>query len=466
MTKFKVPAIIGAIVLLIGVALFQIVPALADAPGPLDHVVLAPTSVTLAPGATQQFTAQGVDAANTPITGLTYFWMISAGGTIDTTGLFTAGTTAGTYTNTVQSVVVQGSTTRVANATVVVNPQTVGALHHVTVTPASAVIVAGGTQQFAAQAYDSNNVAITGLTYTWATVAGGGTVSTAGLFTAGATAGSFANTVQASTTQGATTVIGNATVTVTAVAGPLHHVTVSPAAASVPVGATQQFTAQGYDSANIAITGLSYTWVITAGGGTVNTTGLFTAGATAGSFPNTILVSTVQGATTVTGNASVTVTPAVTTPTTTPTTINAKLDVNKLISMFAGYFRATGFENFLGGQWQVKNGTAIDTVKLIPGIAQAVSATSITLLQNGQTVPATFAIPAGTNILPQKTTLAINDKVIVVTVNDQVKLISKINPATQPPGQAKKDDGKNDKKAYINGWMHGFKTGWNKACGK
>jgi hypothetical protein len=217
MKKLKIASIILAATALIGVALFQIVPALADAPGPLDHVILSPTSQTLAPGATQQFVAQGVDAANAPITGLNYFWMVIAGGgTINTTGIFTAGDTTGTFTNTVEVVVVQGTIIKVANATIIVTPT---------------------------------------------------------------------------------------------VAGPLNHITITPAP--------------------------------------------------------------------------------------------AEFDVQKLIKMFTGYFRGTAFDNLLGGQWQIKNGAATDNVKAVPGVLQAVTATSLTVLQNGQTTPTTFTIDVNTNILPR-----------------------------------------------------------------
>ncbi len=74
-----------------------------------------------------------------------------------------------------------------------------GAVHHITITPASANVVAGERQQFTAIAYDVNNNPISGLGLDWSVVNGGGTIlSSTGRFTAGTTLGTYSNTVQAS----------------------------------------------------------------------------------------------------------------------------------------------------------------------------------------------------------------------------------------------------------------------------
>ncbi len=83
----------------------------------------------------------------------------------------------------------------------------------------------------------------------------------------------------------------------------LTSVTVSPASASVTTGATQQFTATGYDQNNNPMSPQpSFTWAVN-GGGTISSTGLFTAGSSAGG-PFTVTASS-SG---VNGTASVTVT--------------------------------------------------------------------------------------------------------------------------------------------------------------
>ncbi|NOZ06660.1 MAG: hypothetical protein GXP41_09980 [Chloroflexi bacterium] len=74
--------------------------AVTFVPGPLDHVVVNPHGTVYVPvDQPQQFTAQGEDAYNNPISGLTYDWGFDVGGdgagTIDASGLFT-GTNLGT----------------------------------------------------------------------------------------------------------------------------------------------------------------------------------------------------------------------------------------------------------------------------------------------------------------------------------------------------------------------------------
>jgi hypothetical protein len=80
------------------------------------------------------------------------------------------------------------------------------------VTPATATVAAGGTQQFSA--IDGGGGVMAAPDVTWS-VSGGGSISTSGLFTAGAAAGTF-TVVATGTANGATV---SATVTVTAGSG-------------------------------------------------------------------------------------------------------------------------------------------------------------------------------------------------------------------------------------------------------
>jgi len=73
-----------------------------------------------------------------------------------------------------------------------------GPLSRIDVSPNPASIVAGGAQQFAAAGYDANGNPIPNLQFTWGVVNGGGTIDGSGRFTAGATFGTFTNTVAAS----------------------------------------------------------------------------------------------------------------------------------------------------------------------------------------------------------------------------------------------------------------------------
>ena len=117
-----------------------------------------------------------------------------------------------------------------------------------------ATVGAGGTQQFGAVGKDASGNVVA-INATWALVAGGGTISGAGLFTAGAAAGTYTNTVQA--TSGAVTAV--ATVNVTA--GALASISVSPNPANLGIGGTQQFTAIGKDASGNVVT-IAPTWTV------------------------------------------------------------------------------------------------------------------------------------------------------------------------------------------------------------
>src|SRR5204862_1012720 len=139
-------------------------------------VAISPTSASLQAGGTQQFTATVTGTTNTAVT-----WS-ATGGTISSTGLYTAPTTAGTYSVTATSV---ADTAKSASAAVSVTapppPVTVS------ISPTSASLQSGGTQQFSATVTGSTNTAVT-----WS--ASGGTISSTGLYTAPTIAGNYSVT--------------------------------------------------------------------------------------------------------------------------------------------------------------------------------------------------------------------------------------------------------------------------------
>ena len=260
--------------------------------GALATIVVTPTPVSLAVNATQQFTAVGRDASNN-IVAITPVWsVVATGGSINSTGLFTAGAVAGTFTNTVQAA--SGTIAGTATVTVTV---VVGALATIVVTPSPTSLVISATQQFTAVGRDASNNVVA-ITPVWSVVASGGSINSTGLFTAGAVAGTFNNTVQA--TSG--TISGTATVTVTAAVGALATITVTPNPVVMPLNATQQLTAVGRDASNNVVA-ITPAWSVVASGGSINTNGLFTAGAVAGTFTNTVRAT--SGA--ISGTATVTV---------------------------------------------------------------------------------------------------------------------------------------------------------------
>lgn len=146
----------------------------------------------------------------------------------------------------------------------------------VTISPTTASVAGGGTQQFTATVTGSTNTAVT-----WAVsgTPGGnanvGTISTTGLYTAPTILPASVTQVITATSQADTSKLASAAVTLTA---PTITILISPTSASVPAGGTQQFTATVTSTNN----NTAVTWSVTgctvaANCGTVSSTGLYTA---------------------------------------------------------------------------------------------------------------------------------------------------------------------------------------------
>jgi hypothetical protein len=173
-------------------------------------------------------------------------------------------------------------------------------LTRIEVSPTSATLSAGGTQQFMALGRMSDGSAAS-VTVSW--TATGGTISQAGLYTAGSTAGSF----QVIAVRQGDTEAGTSTVTVVPAAPTLSAIEITPATASLSVGGTQQFSAVGRMSDG-STSSVNVTWSST--GGTMSSSGLYTAGSVAGSFS----VTGQQQGGTKAGTSSITITAAPTPP--------------------------------------------------------------------------------------------------------------------------------------------------------
>lgn len=206
-------------------------------------VAVTPATATLLVGGTQQFTATPQDAAGSPLTGRAIAWsssntLIAA---VSATGVVTA-LASGTVTISAAS---EGRTGTAA-VTILVP------VASVTVTPATASLLAGGTQQLSASARDASGSVLTGRPVTWSSSAPGvATVSATGLVTAVSVG---AATITA-TVEGQT---GTAAITVTPI--PVASVAVSPATATITVGIPQQLSAIARDAAGNILTGRPVTW--------------------------------------------------------------------------------------------------------------------------------------------------------------------------------------------------------------
>lgn len=221
---------------------------------------ISPATAVLPPAAQQQFSSSIQGFSNSSIT-----WAVNqvvggnaSVGTITAAGLYTAPSQPGSYTVTATSV---ADTSVTANASVVVGT--------LSISPTSATLASSQPEQFTPTA----SAGVSTLTWSVDGVAGGnatvGTISTSGLYTAPAQAGS--HTVTAA--DGSIT--ASATVAVVAFS-------ISPAAISINPGTTEQYSIQGLS--NTAVN-----WAVdgTVGGsassGTISSSGLYTAPTSIGS---------------------------------------------------------------------------------------------------------------------------------------------------------------------------------------
>jgi acyl-CoA hydrolase len=214
-------------------------------------------------GSTLQFAAQVAGTGNQSVT-----WSVQEGngGSITSSGgLYTPPTVVGTFHVVATSVV---DPTKSASAAVVV---TAPPAITVTITPPSASVQVGKTLTFQATVTNASNK-----TVQWTLQeASGGTIDSSGVYTAPATAGTF-HVIATS----AADMTASATAAVTVTSAPVVNVTISPLAPSILAGNTGQFNASASGGASAAVT---YS-VTESGGGSIDSAGLYTAPATAGTY--------------------------------------------------------------------------------------------------------------------------------------------------------------------------------------
>jgi acid phosphatase len=233
-------------------------PSRPDSHATIAQVRVAPDSVVLDPAQTQPFFASGRTLAGDSVA-IDVTWAASAG-TITPAGIYTADSSAA---DAVVTATLVGSH---MSGTSKVRKRHVA---QIVLVPAAVTLPAGGTQQFAAWGVrntgDSVGVAIT---YS----ATGGTITSAGLYTAGQTAGTYR--VIARQTNGP--LADTSAVTVTAIR--VASVTVAPSSAGIHVGDTLRLTATPRDSAGNVLTGRTIAWSSdSASVATVSANGLVTA---------------------------------------------------------------------------------------------------------------------------------------------------------------------------------------------
>jgi large repetitive protein len=163
-------------------------------PGAPVSLVVAPPDVSMSPGGSISFVANGIDAYGNLVPNVPVIWSAdTTAGVIGPTGRFTATTTVGSYPGAVKAL--SGTLGATANVTVVIL-----AAASIDLTPASIFMPLRTTQLFTATVRDATNNVLTQASINWSSDAG--VIESSGPLTAvlraGTTPGAFGNGVVAS----------------------------------------------------------------------------------------------------------------------------------------------------------------------------------------------------------------------------------------------------------------------------
>jgi Fe-S cluster assembly iron-binding protein IscA len=241
-------------------------------PPPPVAITLSPGTVSVKPGAQQQFTVAVTGSKNTGVT-----WSIAGSGCVgfycglfDPNGVYTAPPQIPNPPTVTITAISNADSTKTASATI-----TIGNGISVSVTPGNPAVVLGQQQAFGAAVTGSNNTGVT-----WSISSAGcagsacGTISGTGVYTAPAVMPPTSTITITATAAADATKTGASTVTLLAAAG----VTVQPASVHVLPGAQQPFSATVGGTGNQQVT-----WNLSGAGctgvtcGTITATGIYTA---------------------------------------------------------------------------------------------------------------------------------------------------------------------------------------------
>lgn len=302
----------------------------------LTSITVSPASASLNLNATQQFTATGYDQFGQELAAQPAFtWSIASGvGSVDAAGLYDSGASAGSAVVRAAS----GAVSDDAAVTVFDAAPTIATAAAASPSPAT-----GTTTALGVLGADDGGEA--NLTYTWSvtakpvgasdpTFSANGTNAAKDATATFSRAGDYTFEVVVADASGQT-VTSSVTVTVEQI---LSSITLSPGSASLNLNGAQQFSATAHDQFGVAMASQpSFTWSIASGVGSIDSTGLYSAGASEGS-------ATVQATSaSVNGTASVTVTNAA------PTVANPIADQNATEDVaYTFQFAANVFEDVDG----------------------------------------------------------------------------------------------------------------------
>jgi len=236
-------------------------------PANVIGIKITPDPAWVVAGATRTFTAAALqsDGSSVPV-GVTWE---ATGGAIDAGGDYQAGPTPGTFT--IVATAVDGGLADTAQVTIT-SPGTTPTLAQVIVKPSSYALSTGSTKQF--RAYGRNTLGDS-VPVQAAFSATGGTISGTGVYAAGTAPGTYRVIAAASG------LADTAAVTLSSPTPTLIGVVLKPASYSLTTGTTKQFSAYGRNSVGDSV---AVQVSFSATGGTITSSGLYTAGGSSGSY--------------------------------------------------------------------------------------------------------------------------------------------------------------------------------------
>lgn len=216
----------------------------------LTQISVSPSTAAIAVGQTQAYSAVGYDQFNTVMSGITFGWSSDGSSSVAIlNGNVATGASQGTVHITASAF---GISSAPASLTVL-PPAPI--LTSIAVTPVSASIFTGGTQQLTAVGYDQSGNPMSGIAFAWASADTG----VANIDSSGLASGLSNGSVRISAS--ALGVNSNSIIlTVSRPASVLTSIIASPSTASIQAGSVQQFTAVGYDQFHNAMTGIAFSW--------------------------------------------------------------------------------------------------------------------------------------------------------------------------------------------------------------
>jgi Tol biopolymer transport system component len=225
------------------------------------------------------------------ISDASYSWA-AAGGEINQSGKYVAGTVAGSYSEAVTVTATRGGLSATASGSAVIVPGPLARVAFVADTPDDLELAIGGAHVFAIEAFDEhdNVISPTNAEIIW-NAGDTGEVSSTGEFIAGTRAGSFEEGVTATAVQGVSSIAVSLPLVI--LPDPLDSVSLTPANPVVAAGEPFQLIAAPVDQYGNLVEPSELRWEADSKVGTVGLTGVLDATERAGEYANALRVTTV-----------------------------------------------------------------------------------------------------------------------------------------------------------------------------